>query len=117
MKNASFSLALVTPFDDEAGADGGRPIWEYHHLAEANERGTKKIDGDSQYLIGSISKLISDLLLLRSDINVDEPITKFLPQLKSDSSPIRWNNITLSALGQHLGGIPANCTYLEQSLI
>src|SRR5687767_15061842 len=49
VNNVSFSLAVVSADEDE-------PIWEYHHLA-ANTRGTEKLDRDSQYLIGSISKV------------------------------------------------------------
>ncbi|KAK2868083.1 hypothetical protein FQN49_003169 [Arthroderma sp. PD_2] len=108
--NTSFSIALVSP---NGGRDDGDSktgiLWEYHHLGEKKVNGTKHLDGDSQYLVGSVSKVFSDLLLLKSDVDLYDPITKYLPQLKGDgSSPIDWDSITLISLSQHLSGIPAN---------
>jgi CubicO group peptidase (beta-lactamase class C family) len=85
-----------------------KPIWEFHHLAETNVNGTKSVDGDSQYLVGSISKVFTDLLLLRTDLNRSDPITKYLPDLEGDSY-IQWRNITLDNLGDHLAGMPPTC--------
>ncbi|GBF61003.1 beta-lactamase-like protein [Trichophyton mentagrophytes] len=103
--NTSFSVSIVSP-------NGGNPrtgiLWEYHHLAEKNAKGTKHLDSDSQYLIGSVSKIFSDLLLLKSDMDLQDPITKYLPQLKNASSPFDWDNISLLSLSEHISGIPAN---------
>lgn len=105
IENTSFSIAVVT-LDDK----GDKPAWEYHHRGAKNVNGTKKVDGDSQYLIGSISKVFTDLLLLKSGLNLDDPITKYLPELVSPSSQVRWEDISLRALGSHLGGIQGFCT-------
>lgn len=105
VKNGSFSMALVSADQCNAGV----PIWEYHHLAEANTRGTKKLDRDSQYLIGSISKLLSDYVMLQTDVDIDRPITEFLPTLKEPGAMIQWGEVTLRMLGEHLAGVPANC--------
>jgi hypothetical protein len=105
ISNASFSISIVSSDDCEAG----RPIWEYHHRAEANTNGTRLINGDSQYLIGSVSKLISELLFLRVGIDMNKKITEFLPELDDNSSLIPWNEISLAALSEHLSGIPPNC--------
>ncbi|PGH33193.1 hypothetical protein GX50_03954 [[Emmonsia] crescens] len=113
VKNVSFSLAFISPNDDKYGIDGARPLWEYHHLAEGNVKGTKTLDGDSQYLIGSVTKVFSNLILLKSGINLEDTITKYLPELKSENSPIRWENITLASLGEHLSGIPPNYNGFE----
>ncbi|EFR01825.1 beta-lactamase [Nannizzia gypsea CBS 118893] len=103
--NTSFSVALVSP-------NGGDPrtgiLWEYHHLGEKNVNGTKHLDGDSQYLIGSVSKVFSDLLLLKSNVDLHDPVAKYLSQLKNESSPIDWGNISLLSLSEHLSGTPAN---------
>lgn len=107
VENGSFSLALVSADQGNAGT----PIWEYHHLAEANTRGTKKLDRDSQYLIGSISKLISDYVMLQTDVDIDAPITEFLPSLSEPGAMIQWGGVTLRMLGQHLAGVPVNCQY------
>ena len=105
VENVSFSLSFASPNDGE----DGDPFWEYHHLADANVRGTQEVDGDSQYLIGSVTKVFSDLLLLKSGLNLNDPITKFLPELKKGHSLIEWEDITLAAMSEHLAGIPPNC--------
>lgn len=53
--NLSVSIGVVS-FDQ---LDAGVPVWEYHRLSPANVNGTKSIDRDSQYLIGSISKAVT----------------------------------------------------------
>lgn len=107
VENTTFSLAVVS-IDQE---DPGVPLWEYHHLAEANVNGTKSLNRDTQYLIGSVSKAFSDLALLKSGLNLDDPVTKYLPELRNCSSPVNWQAITLRALGNHLAGVPSNCMY------
>jgi CubicO group peptidase (beta-lactamase class C family) len=107
-RNTSISVGLVS-LDQ---AKPSVPLWEFHHLAKGNVNGTKRLDRNSQYLIGSVSKVISDAILLRSGIDIDEPVTKFLPSLNNASSLISWNNITLRALASQLAGIPPNCMYI-----
>lgn len=104
IENTSFSIS-VTSLDDKHG----KPAWQYHHRGANNVNGTKKVDGDTQYLIGSISKVFTDLLLLKSGLNLDDPITKYLPELISNDSLINWKEISLRALGAHLGGIQGFC--------
>ena len=84
-------------------------MWEYHHLSPNNVNGTKSLDRHSQYLVGSISKVLTDAVLLRSGVNIDDPVTKYLPSLHNDTSLINWDNVSLRALGGQLAGIPANC--------
>jgi actin-related protein 6 len=64
-----------------------------------------EVNGDTQYLIGSVSKVFSDLMLLKSGIDLQAPVTDFLPQLSSPRSRIRWEGITLEMLADHLAGI------------
>ena len=63
--NISFSLAIVS----HSQPDPSVPLWEYHHLSPNNANGTRHLDRDSQYLIGSISKVISDAILLKSGVD------------------------------------------------
>lgn len=105
VQNTSFSIALISLNDP----DPNHPAWEYHHRAVSNVNGTPVVDGDSQYLVGSISKMYSDLVLLKSGIDLDDPITKYLPELQNGTSPIHWGDITLASLADHLAGIPPNC--------
>ncbi|OBT59668.1 hypothetical protein VE04_00083 [Pseudogymnoascus sp. 24MN13] len=110
VENTSFSISITT-LDDRHG----NPAWQYHHRGAKNVKGTKNVDGDTQYLIGSISKVFTDLLLLKSGLNLDDPITKYLPELISNDSLINWKGISLRALGAHLGGIQGFYGYPEMS--
>ncbi|KAK4040428.1 beta-lactamase/transpeptidase-like protein [Parachaetomium inaequale] len=112
-RNVSLSMALVGLDQTEASI----PLWEYHHLAAGNVNGTKHLDRHSQYLVGSVSKVITDALLIRSGVNMDDPVTKYLPSLDNDTSLIDWNNINLRALGGQLAGIPANYGFSEYHYI
>jgi CubicO group peptidase (beta-lactamase class C family) len=84
------------------------PVWEYHHLAEDTILGTDVLTRDSQYQIGSISKAITDAVLIRSGLSLDDPITKWLPGLGGSPSLIRWDSISLRQLASHMAGIPPN---------
>lgn len=108
MENVSFSLAVVSPNGEDQDRDTGKPIWEYHHRADQNTRGSVDVSGDSQYLVGSISKVYSDLVLLKSGVDARDPVTKLFPELGSNESFIEWDDITLEALAGHLAGIPPN---------
>ncbi len=103
-RNLSFSLAVVSLGQD----DPGMPLWEHHHRAETNIKGTKVVNRDSQYLIGSISKVITDYILLESGVGLDLPVTQFLPQLAQPQSLIPWHSLTLRMLASQLGGAPSN---------
>jgi CubicO group peptidase (beta-lactamase class C family) len=104
-RNVSMSIGIVT-LDQ---AEPSLPAWEYHHLASGNTNGTQHVDRDSQYLIGSVSKAISVAVTLRSGVDLDKPVTQYLPSLADPESLISWENITLRALASQLSGIPPNC--------
>ncbi|KAL2139676.1 hypothetical protein VTI28DRAFT_4876 [Corynascus sepedonium] len=108
-RNVSLSFALVGLDQTEPSI----PMWEYHHLSPNNVNGTKSLDRHSQYLVGSISKVLTDAVLLRSGVNIDDPVTKYLPSLHNDTSLINWDNVSLRALGGQLAGIPANYGFSE----
>src|SRR5262245_7324982 len=79
VEHASFSLAVVSAHQPDPAV----PVWEYHHLSSANTNGTKDLSRDSQYLVGSVTKVISDLMLIKSGIDLDDPIVKYIPDLNS----------------------------------
>ncbi|KAF4953056.1 hypothetical protein FGADI_6326 [Fusarium gaditjirri] len=110
--NVSFSLAVVTADQDDPGV----PIWEYHHLAAANIKGVKKLDRDSQYLIGSITKAFTDYVLLKSGMDLDAPVTESLPGL-GGTSKIQWRDVSLRMLASYLGGTPANYGFSDFYLL
>ncbi|KAL2868694.1 serine hydrolase domain-containing protein [Aspergillus lucknowensis] len=110
-ENVSFSLALVSPYGPGGVEDNVKPFWEYHHRAKNNEQGVTEVDGDTQFLVGSVSKVFSDLMLLRSGVDLRSPVTDFLPELRSPKSKIPWEEVTLEMLADHLAGVPPNVFY------
>ncbi|KAF3187503.1 hypothetical protein TWF225_004210 [Orbilia oligospora] len=108
--NTSFAVAFVS-LDHSNSAN--KPIYTYTHLSPANKEGTKEIDSDSQFLIGSISKLFSDVVLLKSGVDLDHKVTKYLPELRKKESLIRWEDVTLRDLGEHLAGMGPNYGFPE----
>ncbi|KAK4096155.1 beta-lactamase/transpeptidase-like protein [Parathielavia hyrcaniae] len=109
LRNVSLSMAVVG-LDQTQPSE---PLWEYHRLAPGNVNGTKSLDRHSQYLIGSVSKVVTDALLLKSGVNPDDAVTKHVPALDNETSLIDWSQISLRALGGHLAGIPPNYGFSE----
>ncbi|KAF4331762.1 beta-lactamase 3 [Fusarium beomiforme] len=112
VENVSFSLAVVSADQEKPGV----PVWEYHHLASSNTRGTKHLDRDSQYLIGSITKVFTDYVLLKSGMDLDAPVTGYLPGLDGKSS-IQWKDVSLRMLASYLSGTPANYGFSDFYLL
>jgi CubicO group peptidase (beta-lactamase class C family) len=104
-RNVSLSMAVVGLDQIQAST----PLREYHRLAPGNVNGTKSLDRDSQYLIGSVSKVLTDAILIKIGVNMDDAVTRYLPTLDNKASLIDWPNISLRALGGQLAGIPPNC--------
>lgn len=114
VNNASFSVA-VTSF---SAPEDNPVLWEYHYLApEHSPNGTNETDGDSQYLIGSISKAFTDLLVLQSDLDLLAPITQYLPELNVSNNTIKWDEIRIQDLMDHLSGLPQNYGFPEVYLL
>ncbi|KAF6834601.1 beta-lactamase family protein [Colletotrichum plurivorum] len=113
VENTSFSIAVVSASQESPS----KPLWEYHHLADNNKEGTENLTKDSQYLIGSVTKVFSELVLLNSGLDLDSSITQYFPQLGKTSSLIPWGNVSLRALGSHLSGAPSNYGFSEYYLL
>ncbi|KAI1271925.1 beta-lactamase/transpeptidase-like protein [Xylaria sp. FL0933] len=107
--NTSFSVGLIAHDQEESSV----PAWEFHRLSLANADGTRNLGRDSQYLIGSISKEISDYILLRSGVDLDASIADFLLELKGERSLIDWRHISLRQLAGQGAGIPPNYGFSE----
>lgn len=108
VNSTTLSVGVIT--HDQPGGPG-LPLWEYHHLAINTFLGSKRLNRDSQYQIGSISKAITNAIVVRSGLNLDDPITKYITGLGGRASEIQWDSVTLRGLASHLAGIPPNCTY------
>lgn len=96
-------------------------LFEFHSAAPvlSNTTGTKTIDSNSIYRIGSISKLLTVYVFLieAGDKYFHESITKHVPELAAKSSAatndtigaVDWEQVTIGNLASHLGGIGRDC--------
>lgn len=131
LMNASITLFApnTTSYSiDLFSAHEGGSLFQYHHTASAlNASSAKKVDENTVYRIGSISKLVTvfALLLQEGKVHFDDPITKYLPELAQyaeqdnegdeeygnydDLATTKWSQITVGALASHLGGIGRMC--------
>ncbi|KAI1122379.1 beta-lactamase/transpeptidase-like protein [Nemania abortiva] len=97
------------------------PLWSHYwtakNLATMNTTGVKKIDGDTVYRIGSLTKIFTMLTFLAEvgDSSWNEPIAKFVPEIAdmiqdgvdmshSLTSP-DWGSITIGALASQISGL------------
>jgi len=103
--------------------DGNSPFI-YHHtganLATFNSTGVKKVDGNSVYRIGSLTKLFTayTFLVNDGDIHWNTPVTQYVSELREiaaardgdATTKVSWHDITLGALANHMAGIAADST-------
>lgn len=97
-----------------------RPLYSFYHTATelATSPGTKKVDTDSFFRIGSISKLWTVFIFLIEvgDVRFNDPVTKWVPELralaKGPKDPVNkvdWNSITLGNLASQMSGLGRDC--------
>ena len=117
----SFSIDLFSAQESES-------LFGYHHTASAlNATSAKKVDENTVYRIGSISKILTVLALLLQDSKVqfDDPIAKHVPEVAryaereyedydepedyDDVTYTKWSRITVGALASQLAGIGRAC--------
>src|ERR1700753_794067 len=95
----SFSIGMFSTH--EAGL-----TYQYHHtdaLLARSAQGARKLDANSIYRVGSVSKLLTVYLLLicEGDHRFNDPITQYIPQLKSIKPNLTttalpdWDDITI----------------------
>ncbi|KAI1734999.1 beta-lactamase/transpeptidase-like protein [Xylaria scruposa] len=89
--------------------------------------GVSKVDGNSIFRIGSVSKVFSvwSFLIEVGDERFNDPVTKYIPELANltynggndhqevynDIDHVRWEEVTLGQLASHAAGIPRDPTY------
>ncbi|KAK1491631.1 beta-lactamase [Colletotrichum cuscutae] len=90
------------------------PLFDWHYTPPvADNRSVAKVDIDTVYRGGSITKVFTTLTALKSSqIKGTDPVTKYLPQLKTDAVKnegqlnfIPWDNITIEDLASHVSGL------------
>lgn len=107
-----------------------KPLWSHYwtapNLKDFNSSGVKKLDTNSVYRIGSITKVYTVLTFLATvgDGIWNDPITKHLPEVeeifqKSEgNSPIftpDWDDITVGSLASQTSGLMRDCLFLPIS--
>lgn len=89
----------------------GGVLWEYHHHHAGSGGGG--VTGDTQFRVASVTKVVTDLVLLKLQLDRDDAVTKYLPELAGagagSESAIAWDEVTLGSLGDHMAGIPGAC--------
>ncbi|KAF2845412.1 beta-lactamase family protein-like protein [Plenodomus tracheiphilus IPT5] len=100
----------------------GEPIlWERHRTAKnlpENNLGVSKVDGDTVYRLGSVSKVLTVLAFLAEvgDIYWNTAVTEVIPELarfsgqsnSSDFDSLRqtsWDDVTIGSLAAQMSGI------------
>lgn len=113
----SFSLEIYSLHEED-------PLFTYHYdapgLADSAD-GVKKIDSDSIYRLGSISKLLTVYTFLATvgDVSFNQPITKYIPELAEYAAEhagddeidfMDWDSVTIGSLTSQLSGMPPQLT-------
>jgi hypothetical protein len=88
-----------------------KQLFSYHFTPPmVREYGTDKIDADTIYRVGSLSKMMPALAALQSSkIDMDESILKYIPELKNATGEglgaTKWEEISIRSLANHLAGL------------
>lgn len=111
-------------------ADEEEPLWSHHwtapNLKTLNSTGVSEVDGDTVYRLGSVTKIFTILTFLAEagDSMWNEPITKYIPEIKalvttgvdnshSISTP-DWDAITIGALASQMSGLARDYALLGE---
>ena len=113
----SYSIEVFSISDKEP------VVFSWHHtapaLATTNTSGVRKVDADSVYRLGSLTKVhtVYTWLAQDGDAKFNEPITKYVPELaaaakrgKEDPvAHVQWDEVTIGALASQMSGIIRDC--------
>ncbi|KAI0399138.1 beta-lactamase/transpeptidase-like protein [Xylaria palmicola] len=111
-------------------ANEAKPLWSHYwtakNLETMNTTGVRKIDGDTVYRMGSLTKVFTMLTFLAEvgDSSWNEPIGKFIPEIAdmvangpdtshSLTSP-DWGSITIGSLASQISGIMRDYSLLGE---
>ncbi|OLN94119.1 Beta-lactamase-like protein-like protein 2 [Colletotrichum chlorophyti] len=90
------------------------PLLDWHYTPpKADNRSTAKVNIDTVYRGGSITKLFTVIAALQNgSIKGSDPVTKYIPQLKTEAVQnegtlhfVPWDNITVEDLASHVSGL------------
>ncbi|KAL2836584.1 beta-lactamase/transpeptidase-like protein [Aspergillus pseudoustus] len=113
--NTTFSIALFST--DRGTAEDEAFFWQYHHTSPALNQsliGSRTASKDSIYRIGGLTEAFTVWSLLLTgdgDQILDDPITKYLPELVNGTADqyhirhVTWDEITVGQLASHMSGV------------
>ncbi|KAF4453057.1 Beta-lactamase-like protein 2 [Fusarium austroafricanum] len=112
LHSSAVSVGVASIYED-------KPLLDLHHTPEnLDPRGVNKIDADSVYRIGSVSKTYTTLAALKvRGLNMHDPVTKYVPELRrlnkqqkvnNAITTVDWDKVSMNALASHMGGVPAD---------
>lgn len=106
-----------------ASLDGAAPLVDFHYTPASlnvSAGSTAKVDADSVYRIGSLSKLYTVYTLLANNGRQywDTPVAELIPELKAQRNgsvieQSQWSEITVGALASQMGGVSSDCKFNE----
>lgn len=113
--STSFSVELFSTHSQTS-------LFQYHHTAPnlAVSNGTKLVDSNSIYRVGSLSKLLSvyTFIIKAGDKHFHESVTKYIPELAAASreysvdnaaNNVDWESVTVGDLASQMSGIGREC--------
>jgi CubicO group peptidase (beta-lactamase class C family) len=110
----SFSINIFSSHDNNS-------LFSYQYAAPGlnGSLTSGHLDDNTMYRVGSLSKLLTVYTILAEvgDTNLDDPVTKYVPELAAAAAAtgqntlnsIRWSEVTIRALASHMSGIPRDC--------
>lgn len=117
----SFTVQIFSAADE-------KPLFEHYWTSPSIKNattGVTEVDENTVFRIGSASKLWTILLFLKEagDVDFNQPIRKYVPELKEAAEELsknttmgkdaidfaRWGDITIGELASHQAGIARDC--------
>ncbi|OCK85598.1 beta-lactamase/transpeptidase-like protein [Lepidopterella palustris CBS 459.81] len=111
----SFSINIFS-------ASNNQSLFTYHFAAPGlnGSLPSGSLNDNTIYRIGSLSKLFTVYTLLAENGNVDfnQPVTKYIPELAAASTKyqinnVQWSDVTIAALASHQAGIARDYGVLD----
>jgi CubicO group peptidase (beta-lactamase class C family) len=115
--NSSVAVAIKSTNEDDF-------MFEFASTPpNVDPRGVDKVDSDTVFRMASLSKVFPVLALLKlHKVNFDDPVTKYLPELRKLGKSARkmdavwevdWDEINVGSLASHISGVPADCKFIH----
>ncbi|KAL2861775.1 hypothetical protein BJX68DRAFT_251631 [Aspergillus pseudodeflectus] len=121
----AFSIALFS--SDPGNAEDEPFFWQYHHTAPALNKllaGSHTANKDSIYRADGLTEIFTVWILLLtedSDQVLDDPVTKYMPELGDDTRGqgaveyVAWDEVTVGQLASHMSGLERTVSGTEHT--